>query len=257
MNAPSAPSCENTACEPSFHSSWNIEPPGGLTAVAKKFLPNARASPVRTFATASTPGDLRDRVGGCDRDRVEVVLRRDRVVRVRPDLVHGAAERRRDPGGEQRDERDEREPDHQRGRSRRGPLRVAPRVVAGEPPSSAADLRRRPAEAPGERPDEPDRQHRDADEDQQRTDAHPDEHALRAEVLAEQAVEKRGEPGRRDDRRADRAEAGKPRRRQRRPFTHGRDRRHARGADRRPQARDAASRSRRRSSRRSPSGSRR
>ena len=56
MNAPSAPSCENTACEPSFHSSWNIEPPGGLTAVAKKFLPNARASPVRTFATASTPG---------------------------------------------------------------------------------------------------------------------------------------------------------------------------------------------------------
>ena len=32
-----------------------MEPPTGLTAVAKKFFPYARASPVRTFPTASTP----------------------------------------------------------------------------------------------------------------------------------------------------------------------------------------------------------
>ena len=76
---------------------------------------------------------LRNRVGGGDRDRVEVVLGRDRVVRVRPDLVHRTTERCGDAGGEQRDQRDEREADHQRGRSGRGALRVAPSVVAGEP----------------------------------------------------------------------------------------------------------------------------
>ena len=72
----------------------------------------------------------------------------------------------------------------------------------------------------------------------ERADAHPDEHALRPEVLAEQAVEQRREPGRGDDRRADGAEPREPRRRQRRSLANRCDRRHARGADRRPQARD-------------------
>ena len=74
--------------------------------------------------------------------------------------------RRRDPGREHRDERDEREPDHQRRRGRGGALRVAARVVAREharprrrsaPPASRAPV--------GERADEPRREEGDADED--------------------------------------------------------------------------------------------
>ncbi len=68
-------------------------------------------------------GHLRRGLGGVGRDRREVVLRRDRVVG-REDVVDGAAEGARDPGRERRHERDEREPDHQRGGGRAA-LRVA------------------------------------------------------------------------------------------------------------------------------------
>ena len=135
---------------------------------------------------------LRGRLGGVDRDRREVVLRRDRVVGGE-DLVDGAAERARDPGRKRRHERDERQADHQRRRGRGGPLRVAPCVVAREPSRRAAEPCGRRAERCRERPDEPGGEERDADEDQQRADAHPEQDLRRPETAAEEPVEQGGE----------------------------------------------------------------
>ena len=57
-------------------------------------------------------GRLRDRVRGGDRDRIEVVLRGDRVVRVLPDVLHGPAKARDDAGRQDRHQGHEREADH-------------------------------------------------------------------------------------------------------------------------------------------------
>ena len=62
----------------------------GSTAVANSLLAeHARLSPVRTFPIAVTPGALAAACRGIDRDRREVVLRRDRVV-TDEQVVHGA-----------------------------------------------------------------------------------------------------------------------------------------------------------------------
>ena len=53
--APFAPSSENTACDPSFHSSATASAVFGVTAVTNVGFPYTRASPVRTLATDSTP----------------------------------------------------------------------------------------------------------------------------------------------------------------------------------------------------------
>ena len=148
-------------------------------------------------------GRLGGRVAGCNRDRVEVVLRGDRVA-ADPEVVDSAAEALRDPGGDHRDERHEREPDHQRGRGGGRPLGVPPRVVARQRARCAAEPARGRAERPGERPHEPDCQERDSDEDQQRADAHEEEDLLRSESVAEQAEDQQGESGHRQQRRADR-----------------------------------------------------
>ena len=70
-------------------------------------------------------------LGRRDRNRIEVVLCRDRVV-AGEDVVHRARERLHDPGRERRDERHEREADHECGRGRGGALRVAAAVLAAE-----------------------------------------------------------------------------------------------------------------------------
>ncbi len=184
----------------------------GLTAVAKNSLPNAAASPVRTLPTASTTGLFAAAFAAVGRNRAEVVLCRDRVVGVAPDLVDGAAEAVGDPGGEHRDERHERETDHQRGCGGRGALRIAARVVARERACGAADLRRRPAEEAGERLHDANGEHRDAEEDQQRADPHPDQDPRRAQAAAEEPVEERGEPGAGEQDRPDRAVAREARR---------------------------------------------
>ena len=218
--------------------------------------------------------DARDRsngVGRRDRDRLEVVLRGDRVAGVVPDLVDGAAERRRDARREHGDERDEREADHQRGCGRGSSLRVPPRVVARQlgrrrpvdegredavPDPVVAHVdpadRRDQEDDPrrGEEPanrrcerlrgraDDPHRQHRDADEDEEGTEAHPDEHAGRAQALAEQPVDHRREAQDGHDQGAERAEAREPALGQRRALTHRRDRLHTRRPERGPEARD-------------------
>ena len=84
-------------------------------------------------------GRLLGCLGRLDRDRGEVVLRRDRVVGDE-DAVDGVGERRADALPEHGDECDEREADHQGGRGRRRALRVALRVPARE-------LARRPRRA--------------------------------------------------------------------------------------------------------------
>ena len=81
-----------------------------------------------------------------DRNRREVVLGSDRVVRVLPEVVDGALERGDDSSSEQRHERDQGQADHQRRSGRRGPLWVALGVLAREDPGGAAQLRRGPAE---------------------------------------------------------------------------------------------------------------
>ena len=238
VNAPFEPSVASVAFEPCTQSSLNIVAAGGLTAVAKNDEPKASASPVRTLPTACDDRALGSGVRDRRRDRREVVLRRDRVVGVVPDVVDRAAEALRDPGREHRDERDERESDHQRRRGRGRALRVAAGVVTRERPGGAADARRGPAQRPGERADEAHREQRDADEDHQRAEAHVEQDGLRPEVRHEEAEEQQGEPERGEDRRAHRAVAGEARRRQRRALAHRGDRLHAGRAERRPHARD-------------------
>ena len=92
--APSSPRLRSTACDPSSHSSVKMLPTPGSTAVTDSVVPKMRASPARTLAIASTPGVFAAAFAGTDRDRREVVLRGDRVVR-REDVVDRALERRR------------------------------------------------------------------------------------------------------------------------------------------------------------------
>ncbi len=179
-----------------------------------------------------------DSIRGSDRDRREVVLRGDRVVGVVPDLVDGAPERRGDSRGEDGDERHERKTDHQRRGSRCGALRVPPSVVLRERSRRTAEAPRGPAEGAGERPDEAHREYRDADEDQQRTEAHPQQHGGGAEVLAEQAVEQRGKAEQCEAGRAERAEPREARLRQCCALANRGDRLHARRTDCGPEAGD-------------------
>ena len=106
--------------------------------------PRARPSPARTPATTvATPGAAQ-RVGGRDDGRREAVLRGERVVGVelaRDRAFEGVPE----PLREHRDRGDEREADHQRGRGRGGPARVAHGVRTRELSGHPADQRRRPA----------------------------------------------------------------------------------------------------------------
>ncbi len=180
---------------------------------------------------------LRRRLGGVGRDRREVVLRGDREV-PGEEVVDGSAERRDDPGRERGDERHEREPDHQRGRRRRRPLRVPASVVAGQEPCRSAHLRGRPPEQLCERTNEARGEERDPEEDEQRAEPHPDEDLRRVEAASEEAVDERREAGARHEHRADPAEAGESSGRKRRPLPHGGDRRHASRTNRRAQARD-------------------
>ena len=194
MNTPFAPSSRNTFCEPSTHfdveDARRVRVHAGGRADAAEDL--ARR-PTRTFATAVTPRHLRRRVRGRDGDRREVVLRRDRVVGV-PDVVDGAAEALRDPGREHRDERHQRQADHQRGRRRGRALGVA---------AASCRARARPRRRRTARAGQPStaasggtsfvREQRDAREDQQGADAHPEEDPGRAEARAEEAEDERRE----------------------------------------------------------------
>ncbi len=203
----------------------------GVTAVTKDGSPNTSASPVRTLGDGLDARRLLGCLGGVDRDGGEVVLRRDRVVGDE-DLVDGVGERGADPLPEHRDERDEREPDHERGRGRGGSLRVPLGVPARELPGSAADLGRRPAEDSRQRRDELRREEGDAEEDEQRAEAHEEQDLRRSEAAAEEAEDQRGKAERRAIRIApERAEAREPGRGQRRSLAHRGDRRHARRAD--------------------------
>ena len=207
------------------------------------FTPVAWCDRVEDLGIAAA--DVRDRlhagrlgrgVAGCDRDRVEVVLRGDGEA-AHPEVVDRSAEALRDPGCDDGHQRHEREADHQRGRGRSSPLRVPSRVVAGERPCRAAEPGCRRSERPGKRAHEPDCQERHADEDQQRPDTHGEQDLLRPEAVAEQAEDEQGEAGERQQSRADRPEARPAPGWQLSTLAHGRDRLHARGAHGRAEAR--------------------
>ena len=134
-SAPWSPSVASTSWEPAFQSRLKIPPTAGVDRGREERACRRRARRPSDVANATTPGRLRGRVAGRDRDRREVVLRGDRVA-ADEEVVDRAAEALGDPGREHGDERDEREPDHQRRGRRRGALRVALGVVAREAPAA-------------------------------------------------------------------------------------------------------------------------
>src|SRR5206468_6875235 len=136
-----------------------------------------------------------------------------------------------------RDKGDEREADHQGGRSRGGPLWVPLRVVARERAGGTTEARRREPNRLRERDNDPRREQRNADEDEQRADAHVQEHLRRSEAAPEQAVDERGEAEKRRGGRAGAPEPVKPSRRKLRALADRRDRRHPRRAERGTEAR--------------------
>ena len=160
---------DDGACEPSFQSSLNIVPPAGLTRRGEEVLAERLRVAGADVADRLDAGRLRGGVRRRDRDRVEVVLRGDRVVGV-VQILSTAPRERCDvmPGGEHGDDGHEREADHQRGGGRRRALRVSLRVVARELRGRrAVDVRRprlvpeavvdlvEPAERDDEQEDEP------------------------------------------------------------------------------------------------------
>ena len=149
-------------------------------------------------------GRLAQLVADRDRDQVEVVLGRHRVVGD-PDLVHGAEERGADRDREHGHEGDEGDPDHQRARVRAGPLRVPGRVLAREDAGGAREPVARHAEHGGDRPDQLRGEERDADEHEHGADAHEEQH-LAGAVRAEQPEGEQEEAEHREQRRAHRAE---------------------------------------------------
>ena len=120
--------------------------------------------------TVSTPSTFADLAGDVGRDRREAVGVGDRQV-AREGLVERVADGLRRRGGEDRREDDQRDPDHQRRRGRGGPARVAQRVLAGESAGHAAQPLDRLADEGGQRGDQRAGQHRDADEQQDQSEA--------------------------------------------------------------------------------------
>ena len=125
--------------------------------VTMRSLPSTSAWSERTCDAPLTPAILGELVAAGGRNgkpfgRVDDVAR-----------VHLVLDRRRrglaEARAEHRDERDERDADHQRGGGRRGAARVADRVRAGQLAGDAADAARRSADEPGERADQPRRDH--------------------------------------------------------------------------------------------------
>ena len=119
------------------------------TPLTSTVSPKPSPLPLRISDTASTPGACAaaraassvsgDAVADHARSRRRTACRPRRRTRSHALAEHG-------------DERDQREPDHQRGRGRGGPARVPRRVLAGELAGGAADARAGRAEDGGERP---------------------------------------------------------------------------------------------------------
>ena len=196
-----------------------------------------RASPSRTPTTVVTPGTLCKRCRDVHGYRGEVVLRGDRVVRL-PELVHCVEERAPEDLGQDRDERDQREPDHQRGGRRARPLRVSLRVLPGQLPGRAAGPGAWRPEHGANGTTRCDEKSATPKKISNAPEAHEDQHRL-------------GGRARRPQRpKASRREAEHPRAWPSRPpgsgrsaraamdaFAHGRDRRHPRRPESRAQAR--------------------
>ena len=124
----------------------------------RRFAPAAASTSFawapRIVATVSTPGTLRAARRGPVGDRREAVAVLDHQAAGEVFVDH-LGDRALQPGGEDGDEGDQREPDHQRRRGDRGAARVALRVLPGEAADQAAQAapvasrRRRRAAAPG------------------------------------------------------------------------------------------------------------
>ena len=183
----------------------------------------------RTLLMVSTPRYVLDGVSDRGGELRVAVLRRDDQVSL--DLaLDRVAVRDAQALREHRDEGDERDPDHQRGRGRSGASGVALRVAVRELSGDAADPAGGDADDLRERDDQPRREHRDADEERQHADAEQREAVARGDVVGERAVRERDHGDRHDHAGDVGREAGEPAARQRRALAHGGDRRHAGGA---------------------------
>ncbi len=188
-------------------------------------------------ANGDHAGRLRSSIGGVDGDRREVVLGCYRVV-ADEDLVHRPGERLHHASGERRDERHEREPDHQGSGGRGGALRIPPRVVPSECTRRSTEARARPPEQPRQARDQRGREHRDADEDEHHPEDHEKENLGRIEIRPEEPPEEAGEAEDGNYGSDGSPEAGEPARGDRRSFSHGGDRGHSRRLEGREDAGD-------------------
>ena len=142
-------------------------------------------------------------------------------------VVDGARERAADALAEDGHERDQREPDHHRGRGRCCPRRVPHRVLASEPPGGAAEPRPRCSEDEGQRTHDPGRHHRDRDEQEQHAGDKREDPHLDVDAVARTGRTRRARPRRRRWRRTQAPRSG----------------RSARGASRRPREQPRSARS--------------
>ena len=130
---------------------------------------------------------LRGRVAGGGREARPAVLRRDDPRRrelARDRVVHRVVHALAEHG----DERDEREPDHQRGRRRCRPRRVPHGVLRRERPAAPPNLRDGPAENGREDGDEPRRDAGRARDQRQSAEREREQRAARAEPVARHGV---------------------------------------------------------------------
>ena len=114
---------------------------------------------------------------------------------------------------------------------------VPDRVLAGQLAGRAAEAGSRRSQHVRQRPDDPGRDHRDADEHQQHADDEQDHPGLDLHPACEDAVGEERDRRSADDRGRRHRVAGEPRRRHDRALANRRDRLDARGAHGRPQAR--------------------
>ena len=216
-------------CEPSTQSSAITWLAPGSTAVAKIVLLNDQRVARANAADRLTPGAFAAasaaEIGIGSKLFCAVI-----EVVAGEDVVHRARERLHDAGRERRDERDEREPDHECGRGRGGALRVAAAFSRASWPAAPPNRARRPAEDPREWPDERDESSATPRNTSSVPRPMPEQDLRRAEAGAKIPYQQPATPSN-GERGADGMEAGEAARGEGRAFAHGRDRRNTRRAD--------------------------
>ena len=169
-------SVASAAAEPSTHSklyAWPIVAGSTpLTSTSAARRASLARSP-RIDELSDDAGRVGDGLAGPDRHGVPAALRRDHVARAEL-LAKRVLVARQQRLAEDGDERDERQPDHQRGRRRRRAARIAHGVLLREPSGDAAEPSGGKADDLGEWANEPRCDRGQADEDAERAEADPE-----------------------------------------------------------------------------------